>query len=105
LVINAAKPNLVKALKEKILKFRVYDDQPFREKRLEKALRIACAVMSVTEQQASMLIDSLEDFRGTLRIRWNSWPITDHQRAAFDAAWRECGEHCVEHIDIKNDVF
>jgi len=104
-VINAAKPTRLKALKESTLEFRVYDDQPFRTKRLEKALRIACAIMSVTEQQADMLINNMEDYRGTLLVRWNSWPITDHQRAAFEAAWRECDEHCVEHIDIKNDVF
>lgn len=87
------------------MKFVAYDDQPFRTKRLEKALRIASAVLSLTPDQAGLLIAELEDHKGTLIVKWNTWPITDLQRHAFESAWRECAEHCVDHIHIDQDVF
>lgn len=82
-----------------------YDDQPFRVKRLEKARRIASAVLSITEQQSELLIAEMEDHKGTLIVKWKSWPITGLQQHAFDAAWRECGEHEVQHIHIDQDAF
>jgi hypothetical protein len=87
------------------MKIVVYDDQPFRTKRIEKALRIASAVLSITPEQADLLIAEIEDRRGDLIVKWNTWPITELQRHAFDTAWRECGEHVVEHINIAEDVF
>ena len=87
------------------MNFVTHDDQPFRENRLKKALRIAAAVLSITPDQAELLICELEDHKGSLIVKWRTWPITDLQRHAFKTAWSECHEHDVEHIHINEDYF
>lgn len=54
-------------------------------------MRIACAIMALTEQQAELLIQSIQDERGLLCIAWNQ-PWTKQQELAFHTAWGECGE-------------
>ena len=49
-----------------------YDDQPFREQRLKKALRIASAILSITPDQAELLLCGLEDHKGDLIVKWRT---------------------------------
>lgn len=83
---------------------RVGDNTDFRLNRLEKCIRIAIAVLSITPGQARLLIDEVRDDKGNLTVQWIDWPITQLQRHAFAFAWSECGEDgsSVQHV-MKSD--
>lgn len=73
------------------MEFSSHDGRQDREARLQKALRIACAITGLTADQASLLIKSMRDERGVLHVTWVS-PPSDHQANAFRVAWEQCGE-------------
>jgi hypothetical protein len=73
-----------------------YEDAAFRNKRLEKCLRIWMTIMGVTREQADRLIYSLHDHKGVLHVLWNDEP-TERQKMAFVDAWNECCEYVVHH--------
>lgn len=81
--------------------FTSYDGAQHRVPRLQKALRIATAIMGVTTEQARILIRGLKDDRGTLVVSWAATPHP-HQTNAFAVAWEQCGEHqaSVSHIVV-----
>lgn len=71
--------------------FSSHDGALHRVPRLQKALRIATAIMGITPHHADLLIHELRDNRGTLEVSWISAPSA-HQRAAWATAWEQCGE-------------
>ena len=73
-----------------------YENAAFRDKRLEKCLRIWMAIMGVTREQADKLIYSLHDHKGGLHVLWHDEP-TERQKLAFSEAWGECCEYVVYH--------
>lgn len=73
-----------------------YDGQRWRVERLEKAARLACAILSCTREQMDALVEELRDHRGALMIKWRH-DYTRAQENAFETAWRECGEVYVIH--------
>lgn len=75
------------------------NQEEWRLKRLQKATRIACAIMGLTEQQAELLIQSIQDERGLLAVTWNQ-PWTKQQELAFNTAWGECGEQAASVVHI-----
>lgn len=73
-----------------------YEDDSWRDKRIEKCLRIWTTIMGVNKEQAARLIYSLYDHKGALHVLWHDEP-TDRQKVAFSDAWRECCEYVVYH--------
>lgn len=71
-------------------------EDDWRLKRLQKAVRIACAILGISEPQLSSLIVEIADNSGRLHIIWKH-KYTPNQELAFRAAWRECGEETVTH--------
>lgn len=67
------------------------DGAQYRIDRLAKALRIAREIMALSEAQSALLIESMQDSRGRLLVRWNAEP-TARQVLAFGAAWELVGE-------------
>lgn len=74
----------------------VFSNEEWRLKRLQKAVRIACAILGLTEAQLSALVSVIEDERGTLSVSWLH-SRTKQQEMAFETAWHECGESGVKH--------
>lgn len=73
-----------------------YEDDSWRNKRLEKCLRLWMTIMGVTLEQSDRLIHSLHDHKGELHVLWLCAP-TDRQKLAFSDAWSECRECVVYH--------
>jgi hypothetical protein len=73
------------------MEFSSHDGRQDREARLQKALRLACAITGLTGEQAGLLITSMRDERGVLNVAWVS-PPSDQQVNAFRVAWEQCGE-------------
>ena len=66
-------------------------EDEWRKKRLQKALKIACDMLGITEDQAATLIEKIQDERGMLAVSWrHQW--TRRQEEAFSVAWGLCGE-------------
>lgn len=71
-------------------------DEEWRLGRLQKATRLVCAILGMTEAQLSTLIAEVADKKGDLHVTWQ-FPWTQSQELAFSAAWRECKEANVYH--------
>ena len=76
-----------------------YDGNQWRVDRVKKAVRIACAILGMSEQQMAQIVDGIEDHKGELFISWK-FPQTRWQELAFASAWRECGEYAVHHQPV-----
>lgn len=66
-----------------------YDGQHWRIQRLEKALRIAQAILHFNDQQIDFMVKALHDDHGNMQVFWKH-PPTDRQRQAFRTAWDLC---------------
>jgi hypothetical protein len=65
--------------------------QKHRIERLTKVMLVAREMMGLSEEQATRLIKSATDTRGTLTVHWYAYP-TPSQCAAFSTAWKLVGE-------------
>jgi hypothetical protein len=74
----------------------VSQDEKWRLDRLEKAIKLICAIAGLNRWQISLLVAELEDHKGDLWVRWRTEP-SDRIMAAFDDAWRLCGEPNTQH--------
>lgn len=66
-----------------------YDGQQWRIQRLEKALRIAQAILHYNDQQIDFMIGAVKDDRGNLQVFWKH-PPTQQQKQAFRTSWNLC---------------
>lgn len=73
-----------------------FAQEEWRAKRLQKALRIASAILGTSLAQLDVLIREISDHNGNLHILWNHGH-TPQQELAFQTAWTECGEARVTH--------
>lgn len=71
------------------MKFVAYDSQQWRVERLQKAVRLATAILGIGEDHMNAMVAKVEDRRGNLITYWFA-PPTDHMRNAFRTAWAEC---------------
>lgn len=67
------------------------DGSIHRYQRLEKTFRLAREIIAISEAQASLLIHTIYDHKGSLTVTWNAEP-TARQRDAFACAWEMVGE-------------
>lgn len=68
----------------------------WRIERVQKAIKVACAILGISKEQLHDLVFRISDHKGTLRITWNhKW--TPRQEEAFRLAWELCGETEVQH--------
>ena len=82
-----------------------YESADWRDKRIEKCLRIWLAIMGMTREQAEKLIHSLHDHKGALHVLWNDEP-TERQKLAFVDAWNECCEYVIyQSTDLSEQPF
>lgn len=73
-----------------------HDNNLWRIERVQKSLKVACAILGVTKPQLQALLYRVADQKGELHILWNhSW--TKQQEQAFQVAWELCGESNVHH--------
>lgn len=66
-----------------------YDGQQWRIQRLEKALRIAQAILHFNDQQIEFMVRALNDDHGNMQVFWK-YPPTERQKQAFRTAWDLC---------------
>ncbi len=66
-----------------------YDGQQWRIQRLDKALRIAQAILHFNDQQIEFMVKALHDDHGNLQVFWK-YPPTERQKQAFRTAWDLC---------------
>lgn len=71
-----------------------HDNELWRIQRLQKAVKIARAILSLSQDQLSALVYKVHDEKGTLNV-WFLHDWTIPQSLAFQRAWELCGE---EHI-------
>lgn len=73
--------------------------EQWRNERLQKAVRLAAEILDMDRQQIAALIESVEDVRGRLVVRWNH-TMSRSQVRAFGIAWKRCGEDAenTEHV-------
>lgn len=88
--------------RENDMKYGSNDGDKSRLVRLEKAQRLASAILGLSKEQFEMLILELFDHKGQLNVVWNNTKPTEMQKAAFTKAWDLCGEydtcHCVNQL-------
>jgi hypothetical protein len=77
-----------------------FAEEEWRAKRLQKALRLASAMMGTSIGQLELLIQELSDYNGKLHVIWKH-DHTPQQELAFKAAWSECGESVTSHFDMR----
>lgn len=73
-----------------------YDGASYRLERLNKCARLIALMLGVTVEQLGALIESLNDHKGLLEVRWFHKPSSKAKMAADDA-WRECKETLTDH--------
>lgn len=73
-----------------------FAEDGWRLKRLQKAVRLASAILGISIEQLNHLILEVADNNGRLHVMW-AYKQTIQQELAFQAAWKECGEDVVTH--------
>lgn len=68
------------------------DGAKSRLQRLEKAHKLASAILGLSNEQMERLVSKMYDRKGNLNIVWIGSPPTDMQKAAFAKSWEMCGE-------------
>jgi hypothetical protein len=80
-----------------------YDENPWRVERVKKALKYFCAIVSITPEQADLQIESMEDFKGGLHVKWKN-RTSKYYMISMDKAWRLCKEKDVIHLGYRFGV-
>lgn len=84
------------------MKYGSNDGDKSRLVRLEKAKKLASAILGLSDAQIEMLVLEMYDYKGQLNVVWNKTKPTDMQKAALSKAWELCGEadvyHCVDEL-------
>lgn len=73
-----------------------HDSTLWRIERLQKTIKVACAILGITKQQLEAMVYSIRDQKGELFVLWNH-PWTKRQEQAFQTAWELGGETNVHH--------
>ena len=73
-----------------------HDSTLWRIERVQKSIKVACAILGITKHQLEVLVYRIADQKGELQIMWfHAW--TAQQEQAFQIAWGICGESNVHH--------
>lgn len=79
------------------MKYGSSDGDKSRINRLEKAAKLASAILGLSDEQMEMLVLEMYDYKGQLNVVWNKAKPTEMQKASFSKAWELCGEDQVFH--------
>jgi hypothetical protein len=78
------------------------ETEGWRIDRLKKTLSTFCQIYGISSQQAELLIDRINDYRGLLTVTWHECAPTEEQKRAWSIAWKLSGEDplAVKHNDL-----